>query len=75
MAVGSVSFRKLVVLRPRERDGDWERAAVLRSRSFVRSEESTSAWIAAIQAGRFRVTPAPYRDLEVDGDRLRLEPF
>ena len=48
---------------------------MLRSRSFVRSEESTSAWIAAIQAGRFRLTPAPYSDLEVDGDRFHLDPF
>ena len=47
----------------------------LRSESFVRSEEGLSAWIAAIQAGRFRVTPAPYGDLEVDGDPLRLDPF
>jgi hypothetical protein len=75
VAVGSVSFRKLVVLRPRGLDGDWERVAVLRSHGFVRGEEGLSAWIAAIQAGRFRVTPADYGDLEVDGDRLRLDPF
>ena len=75
VAVGSISFRKLVVLQPKGRDDDWERVAVLRSESFVRGEEGLSAWIAAIQVGRFRVTPAPYGDLEVDGDPLRLDPF
>jgi hypothetical protein len=75
VAVGAISFRKLVVLQPKGRADDWERVAVLRSESFVRGEEGLSAWIAAIQAGRFRVTPAPYGDLEVDGDPLRLDPF